>query len=128
MRVTPASEYFSSAAAWHSGAIHEVSNGAYVEIEQTSGEDCSVIAPHDSMSVGRFHLCSCHSSLQLAGRRVPPPTFQAAGRLRKGRSGLGFRVGSDPQVEITREMRSEEHTSELQSLRHLVCRLLLEKK
>src|SRR5438045_8099416 len=27
-----------------------------------------------------------------------------------------------------REHRSEEHTSELQSLRHLVCRLLLEKK
>src|SRR5437899_7809155 len=26
------------------------------------------------------------------------------------------------------EGRSEEHTSELQSLRHLVCRLLLEKK
>src|SRR5436853_5381281 len=29
-------------------------------------------------------------------------------------------------VEI--QARSEEHTSELQSLRHLVCRLLLEKK
>src|ERR1039458_10475817 len=28
----------------------------------------------------------------------------------------------------TRRPRSEEHTSELQSLRHLVCRLLLEKK
>src|SRR5258705_1925890 len=28
----------------------------------------------------------------------------------------------------SREDRSEEHTSELQSLRHLVCRLLLEKK
>src|SRR5437899_4221503 len=27
-----------------------------------------------------------------------------------------------------RRRRSEEHTSELQSLRHLVCRLLLEKK
>src|SRR5262245_63189181 len=27
-----------------------------------------------------------------------------------------------------RHLRSEEHTSELQSLRHLVCRLLLEKK
>src|SRR5258705_9512836 len=27
-----------------------------------------------------------------------------------------------------RSLRSEEHTSELQSLRHLVCRLLLEKK
>src|SRR5258705_3152114 len=29
---------------------------------------------------------------------------------------------------ISNEDRSEEHTSELQSLRHLVCRLLLEKK
>src|SRR5258705_7131208 len=29
---------------------------------------------------------------------------------------------------IRRLARSEEHTSELQSLRHLVCRLLLEKK
>src|SRR5205814_2468064 len=29
---------------------------------------------------------------------------------------------------ISGRMRSEEHTSELQSLRHLVCRLLLEKK
>src|SRR5262245_63820881 len=29
---------------------------------------------------------------------------------------------------VPRDERSEEHTSELQSLRHLVCRLLLEKK
>src|SRR5262245_65024141 len=29
---------------------------------------------------------------------------------------------------MPRQTRSEEHTSELQSLRHLVCRLLLEKK
>src|SRR5258705_6244652 len=29
---------------------------------------------------------------------------------------------------VLAEERSEEHTSELQSLRHLVCRLLLEKK
>src|SRR2546425_6933247 len=32
------------------------------------------------------------------------------------------------QVSGTRWMRSEEHTSELQSLAYLVCRLLLEKK
>src|SRR5258708_12219785 len=31
-------------------------------------------------------------------------------------------------VSVTRKMRSEEHTSELQSPDHLVCRLLLEKK
>src|SRR5437899_7845771 len=35
--------------------------------------------------------------------------------------------GSVAQREVV-ETRSEEHTSELQSLRHLVCRLLLEKK
>src|SRR5437899_7711225 len=29
---------------------------------------------------------------------------------------------------LPRNRRSEEHTSELQSLRHLVCRLMLEKK
>src|SRR5438045_814775 len=36
-----------------------------------------------------------------------------------------------PAVDLVvsvRPRRSEEHTSELQSLRHLVCRLLLEKK
>src|SRR5437899_5438350 len=31
-------------------------------------------------------------------------------------------------IQATGLARSEEHTSELQSLRHLVCRLLLEKK
>src|SRR5258705_9462138 len=34
----------------------------------------------------------------------------------------------DKRRERSQEYRSEEHTSELQSLRHLVCRLLLEKK
>src|SRR2546422_4698449 len=33
----------------------------------------------------------------------------------------------DPELRV-REQRSEEHTSELQSRLHLVCRLLLEKK
>src|SRR5258705_2989425 len=57
------------------------------------------------------------------------------------RSPLGPRRTSTRQVPGTRpcpflpwqrilglSARSEEHTSELQSLRHLVCRLLLEKK
>ena len=34
----------------------------------------------------------------------------------------------EPSAETINEMRSEEHTSELQSRRNLVCRLLLEKK
>src|SRR5437899_4877571 len=45
---------------------------------------------------------------------------QGAARQPATDSGLEGRVASGK--------RSEEHTSELQSLRHLVCRLLLEKK
>src|SRR2546425_5741072 len=42
-------------------------------------------------------------------------------------------VGGDPEQALRRKIegrgvRSEEHTSELQSLAYLVCRLLLEKK
>src|SRR5947199_8940845 len=37
-------------------------------------------------------------------------------------------AGHAGQVLLEIRERSEEHTSELQSLRHLVCRLLLEKK
>src|SRR5258705_3134848 len=40
---------------------------------------------------------------------------------------LGLEVPED-RGQLFRPGRSEEHTSELQSLRHLVCRLLLEKK
>src|SRR5687768_17790962 len=36
--------------------------------------------------------------------------------------------GLEDQHEAERDQRSEEHTSELQSRLHLVCRLLLEKK
>src|SRR2546422_2928214 len=35
---------------------------------------------------------------------------------------------ADPRTVLNNDMRSEEHTSELQSRLHLVCRLLLEKK
>src|SRR5262245_63477393 len=39
-----------------------------------------------------------------------------------------FAFGGSSKTSDEIECRSEEHTSELQSLRHLVCRLLLEKK
>src|SRR5258705_10014842 len=40
----------------------------------------------------------------------------------------GDRIRTCDLVVPNHALRSEEHTSELQSLRHLVCRLLLEKK
>src|SRR5262245_62454207 len=46
-----------------------------------------------------------------------------------GSNGLVRNENTPRRVAATASgMRSEEHTSELQSLRHLVCRLLLEKK
>src|SRR5437899_7980587 len=55
-------------------------------------------------------------------RRAIGGGTRALAALRDERQDLGL-----PFVAQSRE-RSEEHTSELQSLRHLVCRLLLEKK
>src|SRR5262245_63564790 len=41
---------------------------------------------------------------------------------------IAARITGGAAAERRTRARSEEHTSELQSLRHLVCRLLLEKK
>src|SRR5205814_6877805 len=49
--------------------------------------------------------------------RAAPHNVPTSGTLREKHDSCG-----------TPHERSEEHTSELQSLRHLVCRLLLEKK
>src|SRR5687768_17871818 len=42
--------------------------------------------------------------------------------------GVGQRAAEEDSEKIYEALRSEEHTSELQSRLHLVCRLLLEKK
>src|SRR2546429_6588418 len=47
-------------------------------------------------------------------------------RFRKPRRAAPSKPGWQPSTAVT--ARSEEHTSELQSRLHLVCRLLLEKK
>src|SRR5437899_10207666 len=51
---------------------------------------------------------------------------RGAGTLQRRDGARLHRIGG-PDSELG-GIRSEEHTSELQSLRHLVCRLLLEKK
>src|SRR5438045_5756094 len=63
------------------------------------------VPPIGNRRYGRLETCA---TLNINGKRA-----WVRGILPCGSSGSG---------------RSEEHTSELQSLRHLVCRLLLEKK
>src|SRR5471030_3417254 len=62
-------------------------------------------------------------------RRPPRSTlFPYTTLFRSWRTPTGWSGLPTMEVSIWPGSRSEEHTSELQSLRHLVCRLLLEKK
>src|ERR1035441_11014036 len=89
--------------------------------------------------------CGVRSDIQIVAESEPA-RFQAAadgGFSFEGPMGLSeHREEVRPQISSEQQeqeeerrklrrlqvMRSEEHTSELQSLRHLVCRLLLEKR
>src|SRR5262245_64329865 len=65
--------------------------------------------------------------LGIARRRGVGRRRQVALARRRRALGAGDRRGPRRARHLG-QRRSEEHTSELQSLRHLVCRLLLEKK
>src|SRR5690554_535988 len=67
--------------------------------------------------------CSCRSTPALDRRHVPR---SSAGHPRQSPAGRFLRSTDDQYPAAAH--RSEEHTSELQSRPHLVCRLLLEKK
>src|SRR5262245_37584722 len=66
---------------------------------------------------------------RLRARFARDPEYAARwALLPEGSRPLEIANGGAPGFVIQNVYRSEEHTSELQSLRHLVCRLLLEKK
>src|SRR2546423_5826768 len=88
------------------------------------------------LRVGRYASAELSAFFFLMIRRPPRSTLfpyttlfrsldraRHPGAARPGGRRLGRSRGGAPQV-----ARSEEHTSELQSLAYLVCRLLLEKK
>src|SRR5438045_8317004 len=90
-----------------------------------------------------FSYCSCdhrhlpsfptRRSSDLAKMRWDVPDAVPSDRLNRilWHSIRGWNTpypGTKQAVFSPLSLRSEEHTSELQSLRHLVCRLLLEKK
>src|SRR3989442_5004195 len=70
------------------------------------------VATKPSASPRWTHICFCRTAFTLRCPRVAVRT--ASTRI--------------PPCRHPRTTRSEEHTSELQSRPHLVCRLLLEKK
>src|SRR5258705_632173 len=91
-----------------------------------------------------IYTLSLHDALPISSSPPRPPSAPASGgKSQEFLSGTGRCSSANPALPETllqqrsfcrtRQIsfptdRSEEHTSELQSLRHLVCRLLLEKK
>src|SRR2546422_7410634 len=76
---------------------------------------------------GEGHRLARAAGEQVSSHRsmTSQPSVAASSRPRPG--ALGSLVGQKAVMAVT-GVRSEEHTSELQSRLHLVCRLLLEKK
>src|SRR5262245_64717347 len=71
-----------------------------------------------------IYTLSLHDALPISTAKCCGPSTR-----RSRRSGRASRAAGPPRAASPPGRgRSEEHTSELQSLRHLVCRLLLEKK
>src|SRR2546422_7129511 len=55
-------------------------------------------------------------------------SWEACGTTMSSSARMPASISREPPKMLCRVARSEEHTSELQSRLHLVCRLLLEKK
>src|SRR5262245_64957284 len=78
--------------------------------------------------VGTSHPWLRKTIFLVIGKAVSPTSASMARHVSKWLPVLK-RSGLTSNHYLNRSLpRSEEHTSELQSLRHLVCRLLLEKK
>src|SRR5205814_10519719 len=78
----------------------------------------STLSLHDALPIYPARRGARHRPAQAD---PPLPRLPVPGRRRANHRPVPGRAPVAP-------LRSEEHTSELQSLRHLVCRLLLEKK
>src|SRR2546423_9635313 len=78
-----------------------------------------------------IYTLSLHDALPISGRNGPRSASSSAWasvRRRASFTSRRARASSDSSTWSSSRCRSEEHTSELQSLAYLVCRLLLEKK
>src|SRR5688572_33150018 len=95
----------------------------------TTGKRCSISIFRSLIRVKRYVICTFFFFLMI--RRPPRSTLFPYTTLFRSdeRCWMEVDVGHDARaVDRTRIVRSEEHTSELQSQSNLVCRLLLEKK
>src|SRR5438874_8004292 len=75
-----------------------------------------------------IYTLSLHDALPIFRRRAEASECAAASAIAAFAETRAASTKTTSQHSAHRSLRSEEHTSELQSRRDLVCRLLLEKK
>src|SRR2546422_7945498 len=80
-------------------------------------------------SPSKFHRSKAGPAATRASRPAPKRATpsETSGAISQ-REPIPYSTTATPWPSATKPVRSEEHTSELQSRLHLVCRLLLEKK
>src|SRR5258708_21924404 len=92
-----------------------LSTSSFFFFNDTATTEIYTLSLHDALPI--FHL---NRASTRAPKRAPP--------FKRRIHTLHIRTEAGPNVQRVYTARSEEHTSELQSPDHLVCRLLLEKK
>src|SRR2546429_5960142 len=75
-----------------------------------------------------FPYTTLFRSFSRAAKRPEPLSFRAGFSREESAFRASSQCGFPVEIHIGNWPRSEEHTSELQSRLHLVCRLLLEKR
>src|SRR5947199_10470658 len=100
----------------------------HIFFHDTATTQIYTLSLHDALPISSY-LGQKETTEYLIGKGAD---VNAVARNRTGFTALTGAVANN-HTEIAKLkpvlfLRSEEHTSELQSLRHLVCRLLLEKK
>src|SRR2546429_9815341 len=92
--------------------------------------DCEVFLPYfvffffNDTATTEIYTLSLHDALPISLSEITPEQACAHPNFSMGR-----KISVDSATMMNKALeRSEEHTSELQSRLHLVCRLLLEKK
>src|SRR3712207_8977322 len=95
----------------------------FLFFNDTATTEIYTLSLHDALPISRS--ASDRNTNPLSGNRLPAAIWLFANASPKVRS---TPITSPVERISGPRMRSEEHTSELQSRQYLVCRLLLEKK
>src|SRR5262249_62178577 len=94
----------------------------------------SLLSLHDALPISGAGVFIRHGKVSPAAARTAIETLLGTPSLAAAAQALGEQLRRAPGAAGAADLiaglalRSEEHTSELQSLTNLVCRLLLEKK